>query len=83
MTSLIGQPLYPTNLIDLRLLHLDLIIRLFCCRLKVADLGFQLFLLPPDNTEWALVYFPETICLHPEACCTHCTVGCRGPASKV
>ena len=32
------------------------------------------FFLLPNKTEWALVYSPEALGLHSEACCTHCTV---------
>ena len=39
---------------------------------KVADLVIIFFQLP-SKTEWALIYSPETICLHSEACCTHGT----------
>ena len=37
--------------------------RIHCCGRKVADLKIYLFLLP-NKTEWALVYSPETVCLH-------------------
>ena len=43
-----------------------------CCGRKVADLKIYLFLLP-NKTEWALVYCPETHCLHSEASCIYCT----------
>ena len=37
--------------------------RICCCGRKVADLKIYFFLLP-NKTEWALVYSPETVCLH-------------------
>ena len=38
--------------------------RIHCCGRKVADLNIYLFFLLPKRTEWALVYSPETRCLH-------------------
>ena len=34
-----------------------------CCDRKVVIWEFSFFLLP-NKTEWALVYSPETLCLH-------------------
>ena len=52
--------------------HPDFIKKLCCCGRKVVIWEFSLFLLP-SKTEWALVYCPETPCLHSAAFCTYCT----------
>ena len=51
------------HLLDIIFLHLDLIRRLCYSGRKVADLNIYV-LLPPNKTEWALVYSPETAGLH-------------------
>ena len=43
--------------------RMRVIARIHCCGRKVADSKIYLFLLP-NKTEWALVYSPETLCLH-------------------
>ena len=43
-----------------------------CFDLKVVICEFSFFLLT-SKTEWALVYCPETLCLHSAASCTDCT----------